>query len=270
MSFLESTLNFVLFYLTYVNPVVRGTRLCQQPNPNASQVSNVALTLIFAWWMEFLDAMFLSSFIAMRGLYTFVRIILLLYFIHPKFLGALRVYEKLFASLVDQYLPLVDKLVLQHVENIREWGLTRYATKTGMVLVRAVVDIIDIAQRLIVSSGDSHVKPARLQRRLSAERDDGEEPVVVPAPLPRAKATPVSRPLSPPPRVPTPPPRPQRSPPPAATVDSSIIFSSEADELSGPDTASDTPVATIRRDRGLNHTPTPKYSRHSSQSSFTH
>ncbi|EPY35581.1 hypothetical protein STCU_01093 [Strigomonas culicis] len=171
---LQTILHLYLSYLTFLHPVIKGAKLCNEVEPDPRQVTNIMLALVFSVLMELADKVFLSSLIAARTLYTFVRIVLCLYFSHTKFLGALCIYERLFATLVESYMPMLDTLVVQHIEAMREWGLVKYATTIGVSFVRAGAEIVDIAQRLVVSSSDTKVQAARLRRRLSQTREDSE------------------------------------------------------------------------------------------------
>lgn len=171
MEVLTKLLETYLGYLTYVQPVVYGAQLCRSEQPDPNQVTNVTLTLIFAWVMEVADKLFLSSFIAMRTVYITGRIVLCLYFVHPKFLGAQRTYNKLFGGLVDTYLPMVDDLLLRHVAAVGEWGVVRYATTVGMTILRGVSEVFDIARRLLEATSATTVSPAPLPSRLSQTRE---------------------------------------------------------------------------------------------------
>lgn len=192
---LKGLLDLYLNYLTFLQPVIRGAKLCNEVDPNPRQVANTLLALIFSVLMVLADRFFLSSLIATRTVYTFARIVLCLYFSHPKFLGALRIYERLFATLVENYTPMLDALVLQHIEAMREWGLVKYSTTIGVSFVRAGAEIMDIAQRLVASSSDTKIRPARLQRRLSQTLEDSEPENERAARL----GTPPLRPVTPPP-----------------------------------------------------------------------
>lgn len=164
---LELLLRVFLAYVTFVRPVMYGAQLCKKDNPDPKQVTNVTLALVFSWLMELADMLFLSSFIAARSLYMAARVVLCLYFSHPGFLGALRVYEKIFAPLVDAYGPMVDSLIVQHIETIGHSGIMHYCTTVGMSLFRVVMEVVDIAKRLVESTADTEVPAAPLPRRLS-------------------------------------------------------------------------------------------------------
>ncbi|KPI87049.1 hypothetical protein ABL78_3861 [Leptomonas seymouri] len=170
---LELLLRGYLVYLSFVQPVIYGAQLCHSPHPDPLQVTNVTLTLIFSWLLEVADVIFLSSFIAMRWLYVCARIVLALYFAHPRFLGAVQIYRKLFLNLVDNYSPVVDSIVVRHVETIGESGLMQYGALVSAGLMRGVAAVGGIAKTLLVASATTSVPPAPLPRRMSQARDSG-------------------------------------------------------------------------------------------------
>jgi hypothetical protein len=169
---LESLLRGYLVYLSFVQPVIYGAQLCRSTNSDPLQVTNVTLTLIFSWLLEVADAVFLSSFIAMRWLYVCARIVLALYFAHPRFLGAVRIYRKLFATLVDNYSPVIDSMVIRHVETIGESGLMQYGAYVSAELMRGVAAVGGIAKTLLEASSTTTVPAAPLPRRMSQARED--------------------------------------------------------------------------------------------------
>ena len=177
---LELLLRGYLVYLSFVQPVIYGAQLCHSPNPDPLQVTNVTLTLIFSWLLEVADVIFLSSFIAMRWLYICARIVLALYFAHPRFLGATQIYSKFFATFVDNYSPVIDSIVAA---------------------------VAGIAKTLLEASSTTTVPAAPLPRRMSQAREDridgreataGERLAAAPraSPLPASPAR--SRPMQPP------------------------------------------------------------------------
>lgn len=171
---LELLLRGYLVYLSFVQPVVYGAQLCHSPDPDVRQVTNVTLTLIFAWLLEVADVLFLSSFIAMRWLYLCARITLALYFSHHHFLGAVQVYERLFSSLVDTYLPVIDSVVVHHVQIICNSGLTQYGTQMCIGLLRGIAAAAGIAKTLMEVSATTTARVTPLPRRMSQERGGGE------------------------------------------------------------------------------------------------
>ncbi|KPA81822.1 hypothetical protein ABB37_04087 [Leptomonas pyrrhocoris] len=193
----ELLLRGYLVYLSFVQPVVYGAQLCHSPNPDPQQVTNVTLTLIFSWLLEVADVVFLSSFIAMRWLYVCARIVLALYLAHPRFLGSVQIYRKLFATLVDNYSPVVDSIVVRHVQTIGESGLMQYGALLSAGLMRGVAALGGIAKTLLEASAATSVPAASLPRRMSQARDDtaletayGEHVEAVPPPLPPARQSP--------------------------------------------------------------------------------
>lgn len=169
---LVALLRGLLAYVMYVRPVMYGARLCKSESPDPKQVTNITLTLIFNWILELADLVFLSSFIASRNLYTVARIVVCLYFAHPRFLGALSVYEKAVAPLIDAYGPMVDSLFMQHMDAIARSGIVHYCTAVSMSFFRIVTEVFDIAKRLMESTADTEVPAAELPRRLSAHHVD--------------------------------------------------------------------------------------------------
>lgn len=169
---LETLLRGYLVYLSFIQPVVYGAQLCRSTSPDPVQVTNVTLTLIFAWLLEVADVVFLSSFIAMRWLYLAARIVLALYFAHPRFLGAVRIYRKLFASLVDTYSPVIDSVVMRHVQTIGDSGLMQYGAVLSTGLLRGMAAVAGIAKTLMEASVTTNVPAAALPRRMSQARDD--------------------------------------------------------------------------------------------------
>ncbi|KAG5464491.1 hypothetical protein LSCM1_00681 [Leishmania martiniquensis] len=187
---LEILLHGYLWYLSFVQPVVYGAQLCHTPDPDALQVTNVTLTLIFAWLLEVADVLFLSSFIAMRWLYLCARIVLALYLAHHRFLGAVKVYQRLFASLVDTYAPAIDSVVVRHVQTIGDSGLIQYGTQLCAGLLRGIAAIAGIAKTLMEASTTTTVPAAPLRRHMSQERNGGEvEDVCISPSLRRSPAT---------------------------------------------------------------------------------
>lgn len=169
---IETALRVALAYLTYVRPVMYGAHLCKKENPNPTHVTNITLALIFGWLMEVADAMFFSSLIAARSLWLFVRIVLCLYFCHPTFLGALNLYEKVLGRLIDAYGPMVDTLLVHHIDAIANTGIVHYSTTVVMSLFRVVMEVVDIARRLMESTTTTEVPAASLPRRLSVGRSE--------------------------------------------------------------------------------------------------
>lgn len=204
---LELLLRGYLVYLSFVQPVIYGAQLCHSPNPDPLQVTNVTLTLIFSWLLEVADVIFLSSFIAMRWLYICARIVLALYFAHPRFLGATQIYSKFFATFVDNYSPVIDSIVMRHVQTIGESGFMQYGAFVSMGLMRGVAAVAGIAKTLLEASSTTTVPAAPLPRRMSQAREDridgreataGERLAAAPraSPLPASPAR--SRPMQPP------------------------------------------------------------------------
>lgn len=169
---LELLLRGYLVYLSFVQPVIYGAQLCHAAAPDPLQVTNVTLTLIFAWLLEVADVLFISSFIAMRWLYLCGRIILALYFAHPRFLGAVQVYRRVFASLVDVYSPVIDSIVVRHVQTIGDSGLIQYGTQMCTGMLRGLAALAAMAKALLEASATTTVPAAALPRRMSQERDD--------------------------------------------------------------------------------------------------
>lgn len=227
---LETLLRGYLVYLSFVQPVIYGAQLCHSPSPDPQQVTNVTLTLIFAWLLEVADVLFLSSFIAMRWLYLAARVVLALYFAHPRFLGATQVYRKLFATLIDTYSPAIDAIVVRHVATIGESGIMQYGAYLTAGLMRGMAAVAGIASTLLEASATTTVPAAALPRRMSQARDDRLVTAVVeaqevelnaaPSPPARAAAPAAFTPSPPPAR-----PRPQGVQPPS-------LFS-DADSSSG-------------------------------------
>ncbi|GET93747.1 hypothetical protein, conserved [Leishmania tarentolae] len=171
---LEFILRCLLVYLSFVQPVIYGAQLCHSQEPDAQQVTNVTLTLIFAWLLEVVDVVFLSSFIAMRWLYLCARIILALYFSHHRFLGAVQVYQRLFSSLVDAYFPVIDTVFVHHVQSICNSGLIQYGAQLCMGLLRGIVTAAGIAKMLMDVPSTTAEPVAPLLHGTSQERGDGE------------------------------------------------------------------------------------------------
>ncbi|KAK7202274.1 hypothetical protein NESM_000298900 [Novymonas esmeraldas] len=196
---LEFLLRGYLGYLSFVQPVIYGAQLCHSPHPDPVQVTNVTLTLIFAWLLEVADVLFLSSFIAMRWLYLCARIVLALFFAHPRFLGAVAVYQRLFANLVDVYSPAIDSIVVRHVQSIGDSGLIQYGTQVCTGLLRGTAAVARIATALVEASATTTVPAAPLPRRMSQARDTGEvesmrtTTTATPPPPPLRQPTPVAR-----------------------------------------------------------------------------
>ncbi|KAI5691698.1 hypothetical protein MNV84_08431 [Leishmania braziliensis] len=166
---LELLLRGYLVYLSFVQPVIHGAQLCHSTDPDALQVANVTLTLIFAWLLEVADVLFLSSIFAMRWLYLCTRIVLALYLANHRFLGAVQIYQRLFASLVDTYFPVIDSVVVRHMQVIGDSGLIQYGAQVSASLLRGVTTIAEIAKALIESSTTA-VPTAPLSRCMSQER----------------------------------------------------------------------------------------------------
>ncbi|TPP49506.1 hypothetical protein CGC20_18915 [Leishmania donovani] len=133
---LEFLLRGYLMYLSFVQPVIYGAQLCRSPDPDALQVTNVTLTLIFAWLLE--------------------------------------VYERLFSSLVDTYFPVIDSVVARHVQTICNSGLTQYGAQVCIGLLRGIAAAAGIAKTLMEVSSTTTVRVAPLPRRMSQERGGGE------------------------------------------------------------------------------------------------
>ncbi|CAG9584203.1 conserved hypothetical protein [Leishmania major strain Friedlin] len=171
---LEFLLRGYLVYLSFVQPVIYGAQLCRSPDPDALQVTNVTLTLIFAWLLEVADVLFLTPFIAMRWLYLCARIVLALYFSHHRFLGAVQVYERFFSSLVDTYFPVIDSVVVRHVQTICSSGLAQYGAQVCIGLLRGITAAAGIAKTLMEVSPTTTVRVAPLPRRMSQVRGGGE------------------------------------------------------------------------------------------------
>ncbi|KAG5465233.1 hypothetical protein GH5_00694 [Leishmania sp. Ghana 2012 LV757] len=172
---LEFLLRGYLWYLSFVQPVIYGAQLCHSPHPDALQVTNVTLTLIFAWLLEVADVLLLSSFISIRWPYLCARILLALCFAHHRFLGAVKVYQKLFATLVDAYSPVIDCVVGRHMQTIGDSGLIQYGTQVCTGLLRGIATVAGIAETLMEACTTTRVPAAPLPRQMLQERDGGEE-----------------------------------------------------------------------------------------------
>ncbi|KAG5490810.1 hypothetical protein JKF63_00932 [Porcisia hertigi] len=176
---LELLLRSYLVYLSFVQPVIYGAQLCRSRHSDALQVTNVTLTLIFAWLLEVVDVLFLSPLMAMYWLYLCARIVLALYFAHPRFVGAVQVYQRLFAGLVDTYSPVIDAVVVRHVQIIGDWGLIQYGTHVCTALLRGIAAVAGIARTLMEASTTTTVPAASLPRSMSQERERGEVETVL-------------------------------------------------------------------------------------------
>lgn len=168
---LLTALRWGLVYLTFFQPIIYGSHLCRQVQPDPALVTNTTLALIFGWLMELADVMLLSPLIAMKVPYLLVRIIMCLYFSHPSFLGATRIYEKLFAELVDTYAPILDQLVVQQIEVMGHSGPMTAVSTVGMAAVRGLSEVFHIARILVEAAAVTNVAAAPL-RRYSQIQDD--------------------------------------------------------------------------------------------------
>lgn len=167
-----------LTYISFVQPVIYGAQLCRSPTPDPLQVTNVTLTLVLSWLLEIADAAFLTSFIAMRSLYLVARIILCLYFAHPRFSGAVQIYSRCFAGPVETYAPLLDALVMRHIEAIGALGGVRYISYMSLLLLKGAAEVVDIARRLMEASTTTSVAAAELPRSLTPKKTEGERSVL--------------------------------------------------------------------------------------------
>lgn len=85
-------LRLYLNYLTYFRPIVAGARLCNQQDGSVQVVNNIILTMVFGWALHIVDFVILP-FVVMEEVYLMLHIFLALYMMHPKKLGALKLYK---------------------------------------------------------------------------------------------------------------------------------------------------------------------------------
>ncbi|CUF96582.1 membrane-associated protein, putative [Bodo saltans] len=119
-------LSLTLWFVTYIQPIVLGARVCRAEHAKPAQVMNITLAVVFVWLTEFLDSLILGRIFAMRWLYTAFRIALAWYWMHPRLLGALKTYQKYLLPMVERHAGTIDSLITDHINEARHSGSWKY------------------------------------------------------------------------------------------------------------------------------------------------
>ncbi|KEG10299.1 hypothetical protein DQ04_03921090 [Trypanosoma grayi] len=166
---LSVLLEYTLWYVAFVHPLVMGTQLCRRAREGRSVdmrlVTNVTLAMVILWVLDIADVVLLSYLLSMRSLYLCLRILLSMYLIHPKLRGATKAYSHFFDAIVRYYAPVVDELVTRHLEELERTGVAQYLGKLYLCLVAVAADVLDIAKEFVVASTDTNLSPEKTEQR---------------------------------------------------------------------------------------------------------
>lgn len=159
--FLSTCLEIALWYFNFIHPIYVGSKLIQKvPAPNAREVSNCVVAFALLWFLEIGDQVLLRDFIAMRNVYVIARIFFCMYLLHPRFQGALHLYERCgVKNLVDTYGGMIDSAVTQNISFIKNNGAVEYGIKLFQFVLGGVSEILYIVKQLMLplppQSGES-------------------------------------------------------------------------------------------------------------------
>lgn len=119
---MEFVLRGVLWFTTYVQPLIFAARVSRSDHASREDVVNATLALVLIWFMEFLDSVALGRLMAATWLYVLFRIGLSWYWMHPRLRGALRMYLKYMRPYLEAY-----------------WGSIEYGLDNGFQELRKIL-----------------------------------------------------------------------------------------------------------------------------------
>ncbi|ORC85559.1 uncharacterized protein TM35_000341710 [Trypanosoma theileri] len=154
-------LEMVMWLMAFVYPLAVGAQLCRcardgQPL-DVRLVTNVTLALILLWMFDLADAVVFSYLFSVRSLVLMVRIALSLYLLHPRVLGASRVYERFLSQFVWAYAPSVNETVAEHLGEIERSGFGLYIKNMTLTFLNVSETLLETSRQLLSAVAEREV-----------------------------------------------------------------------------------------------------------------
>eukprot|EP00744_Colponema_vietnamica_P010350 GILI01014635.1.p1 GENE.GILI01014635.1~~GILI01014635.1.p1 ORF type:complete len:415 (-),score=65.03 GILI01014635.1:111-1355(-) len=145
-------LEIALWYFNFIHPIYVGSKLIQKvPAPKPKEISNCVVAFALLWFLEIGDQLLLRDFIAMRNVYVVARIFFCMYLLHPRFQGALYLYERCgLRAIVDSYGGAIDSAVTQNISFLKNNGAVEFVLKLVKFALGGMTEVLYIVKQLML------------------------------------------------------------------------------------------------------------------------
>ncbi|KAH9578188.1 hypothetical protein LSM04_007229 [Trypanosoma melophagium] len=179
-------LELAVWLVAFVYPLAVGAQFCRSARDgqplDVRLVTNLTLALILLWIFDLTDAVVLSYIFSVRSLILIARIVLSLYLLHPRLLGASGVYKRFLSHYVWAYAPRVNEIVTEHLGEIERSGFGLYVRNMAITFLDVGESVLNNNKKLLSTDTNREFPLSDIDRGIRPSFEQLQMPSVRAAP----------------------------------------------------------------------------------------